>query len=124
MLGCSKRSLYFLDCEGILKDFEAGLNDALPKFMRVGSCCVEYKQLKRVPVWCKYVRVRTKFPVRNEADLEYNREGLGELKDPDFCLAIAKSIVGRRVEEREKKFWFSCLSGRKWGRDYLIIVWR
>lgn len=125
MFGCSNKSIYFLDTARIIRELEGALNDSLDSLVRRSASRIQFKKLKHLPFGAHYVRIRTQYFLKNVDDLNYNYEELaGQILDADFCDEVAMSIVGSKVEERNKIFYFSCVSGRRLGKNYLIIIWR
>lgn len=125
MFGCSDRSLYFLDEADVIADFEGELNNSLETFVRRSASQIQFKKLKHLPIFGHYIKIPTQYFLKNVDDLNYNYGALAELLlDRQFCDDVAKSIVGKNVEKRNKTFFFSCLSGKRFGKNYFIIVWR
>lgn len=124
MFGCRNSSLYFLDSASIVQDFEELLNEELDCMSRRNRAVIRYSRLRRLPVFGHYVRIQTKFYLRSQADLEYNYDLLKEVLDQDLCFEIAKYFAKRNKSGKEKTFWFSWVSGRKYGKNYIIIFWR
>lgn len=125
MFSCSNKTLYLLDRSGIIIDLENEINKSAEYIVNRKSFFIQYKELKRLPFYGHYVRIQTDFYLKCADDLEYNYEELEEkLLNPEFCDFLARNIVGSKKQKHNKDLYFSCLSGKRFGKNYFIIYWR